>query len=160
MRYVTAAVAAVALVWHWADVGAQQPAFRTHTTTYAAPQYQSAGEWKTRAAYLREHILASAGLLPMPERTALHPVVFGELKHEDYTVSKVYFESLPGFFVTGNLYRPVGAGPFPAILSPHIKWRCNHWPICGINSLWSSPILTASSSSGYSPARSPFSFFS
>lgn len=122
MRYVTAAVAAVALVWHWADVGAQQPAFRTHTTTYAAPQYQSAGEWKTRAAYLREHILASAGLLPMPERTALHPVVFGELKHEDYTVSKVYFESLPGFLVTGNLYRPIGQGPFPAILSAHGHW--------------------------------------
>lgn len=122
MRYVTAAVAAVALVWHWADVGAQQPAFRTHTTTYAAPQYQSAGAWKTRAAYLREHILASAGLLPMPERTALHPVVFGELKHEDYTVSKVYFESLPGFLVTGNLYRPIGQGPFPAILSAHGHW--------------------------------------
>jgi len=37
-------------------------------------------------------------------------------------VSKVYFESLPGFFVTGNLYRPAGDGPFPAILSPHGHW--------------------------------------
>ena len=40
----------------------------------------------------------------------------------DYIVSKVYFESLPGFFVTGNLYRPIGDGPFPAILSPHGHW--------------------------------------
>jgi hypothetical protein len=45
--------------------------------------------------------------------------------HADYTVAKVYFESLPGFFVTGNLYRPAGPsakGPFPAILSPHGHW--------------------------------------
>ena len=30
-------------------------------------------------------------------------MVFGDVTHADYTVSKVYFESLPGFFVTGNL---------------------------------------------------------
>ena len=34
----------------------------------------------------------------------------------------MYFESLPGFFVTGNLYRPIGDGPFPAVLSPHGHW--------------------------------------
>ena len=27
-----------------------------------------------------------------------------------------------GFFVAGNLYRPIGEGPFPAILSPHGHW--------------------------------------
>jgi hypothetical protein len=123
MRHVTATIAAVILlVGPWSGVGAQQPAFRTYTTTYTAPLYSSADAWKKRAAYLREHILASAGLLPMPERTPLGPVVFGELKHDDYTVSKVYFESLPGFVVTGNLYRPIGQGPFPAILSPHGHW--------------------------------------
>ena len=73
-------------------------------------------------AYLREHVLASAGLLPMPERTPLHPVVFDEVKHDDYSVSKVFFESLPGFFVTGNLYRPSAPVRFPPILSPHGHW--------------------------------------
>jgi dienelactone hydrolase len=123
MRLALATAAVVALLaGPSSGVGAQQPAFRTHTTNYPAPEYSSADAWKKRAAYLREHILASAGLLPMPERTPLRPVVFGELKHDDYTVSKVYFESLPGFLVTGNLYRPVGQGPFPAVVSPHGHW--------------------------------------
>jgi predicted acyl esterase len=49
-------------------------------------------------------------------------------------VSKVYFESLPGFFVTGNLYRPIGAGPFPAILSPHGHWTYGRLENTAINS--------------------------
>ncbi len=84
--------------------------------------FASRAEWDARAAYVREHILASAGLLPLPDRTPLNPVVFDELKRDGYTVSKVYFESLPGFFVTGNLYRPLGQGPFPAVLSAHGHW--------------------------------------
>jgi hypothetical protein len=58
----------------------------------------------------------------MPDKSPLNASVFGEVPHADYTVSKVYFESLPGFFVTGNLYRPAGSGPFPAIVSPHGHW--------------------------------------
>ena len=81
-----------------------------------------------RAAYVREHVLASAGLLPMPDRTPLKPVIFDEIVHEDYAVAKVYFESLPGFFVTGNLYRPArGAGPFPAVLSRTDTGRTGAW---------------------------------
>jgi len=93
--------------------------FRTHTDTYPAPRFESSDAWKARATYIREHVLASAGLLPMPERTPLRAQEFGRVQHDEYSVSKVYFESLPGFLVTGNLYRPVGKGPFAAILSPH-----------------------------------------
>jgi dienelactone hydrolase len=101
---------------------AQAPQYRTLNDRFEPPRFTSAEAWAPRARYIREHILASAGLMPMPERTPLRPVVFGDVAHADYIVSKVYFESLPGFFVTGNLYRPVGAGPFPAILSPHGHW--------------------------------------
>jgi dienelactone hydrolase len=101
---------------------AQRAPYRTLNDTFAPPKFKSLDEWQPRAAYIREHILASAGLLPMPDRTPLNAVIFGEVKHADYTVSKVYFESVPGFFVTGNLYRPIGNGPFPAILSPHGHW--------------------------------------
>jgi hypothetical protein len=136
MRYRTVAVAALMLLGgHLAGVRAQQAPFRTLTTTYTAAHYASAADWNTRAAYLREHILATAGLLPMPERSDLHPVVFGDVKHDGYSVSKVFFESLPGFLVTGNLYRPVGPGPFPAILSPH-----GHWPY---GRLENTPVVSA-----------------
>ena len=100
----------------------QQTAYRTLNDRFAAPRLTTLDAWKTRAGYVREHVLASAGLLPLPEKTPLRPSIFGEVKRADYRVSKVYFESLPGFFVTGNLYRPIGDGPFPAVLSPHGHW--------------------------------------
>jgi dienelactone hydrolase len=102
-------------------IAAQAP-FRTHIDRFEPPRFTTRAAWEARATYLREHVLASAGLVPLPARTPLNAVVFGEIRHDDFTVAKVYFESLPGFYVTGNLYRPIGDGPFPAILSPHGHW--------------------------------------
>lgn len=119
MRFVAGALATFVVA---TSTLAGQSAYRTLDDRFAPPHYESASAWNARAAYLREHVLASAGLLPLPEKTPLNPSIFGEVKRSDYTVSKVYFESLPGFFVTGNLYRPIGDGPFPAILSPHGHW--------------------------------------
>lgn len=91
---------------------------------YDFPSYTSLQQWEERKAWLREHILVSTGLWPLPERTPLRAHIFGRIEREDYTIEKVYFESLPGFFVTGNLYRPKGkVGPFPAVLSPHGHWQ-------------------------------------
>jgi hypothetical protein len=102
-------------------VRAAAPQFRTLHDRFTVPEY-TASDWRRRATYLREHILATAGLLPLPEKGSLNAQIFGEQRREHYSVFKVYFESLPGFYVTGNLYRPTGAGPFPAILSPHGHW--------------------------------------
>jgi dienelactone hydrolase len=118
-----------------AAMAAQEPAYRTLNDTFAPPAFTDAAAWQRRAAFLREHILATAGLLPMPERRPLGAQVFGEVKRDDYTVSKVYFESLPGFFVTGNLYRPVGDGPFPAVLTPHGHWAYGRLENTSINSV-------------------------
>ena len=101
---------------------AQVPQYRTLNDRFDPPSVATADAWTARAGYIREHVLVSAGLSPLPARTPLNPVVFDEVRHADYSVAKVYFESLPGFFVTGNLYRPAGAGPFPAVLSPHGHW--------------------------------------
>jgi dienelactone hydrolase len=83
-------------------------------------------EWNRRAAQVRERMLVALGLSPMPPKTPLHAVIHGLVEREDYTVEKVYFESWPGFFVTGSLYRPKGAavkpGKHAAVLSPHGHW--------------------------------------
>ena len=77
-------------------------------------------DWTTRADSVRKSMLVSLGLWPLPERTPMNPVIHGKLDRGDHTVEKVYFEGLPGFFVTGNLYRPKGqSGKRPAVLSPH-----------------------------------------
>ena len=42
----------------------------------------------------------------------------------EYTVEKVYFESAPGFFVTGNLYRPKNVqGKVPGVMFAHGHWQ-------------------------------------
>lgn len=83
----------------------------------------SSEEWTKRAERLRRHMLVTLGLWPMPTKTALNPVIHGKIDLGEYTIEKVYFESVPGFFVTGNLYRPKGkAGRGPAVLSPHGHW--------------------------------------
>ena len=80
-------------------------------------------DWEQRASQLRRHLLVMNGLWPMPTRTPLNPVIHGKLDQGDYTVEKVYFESFPGFYVTGSLYRPKGfEGPRPGVLSPHGHW--------------------------------------
>jgi dienelactone hydrolase len=84
---------------------------------------QSPLEWMVRAERVKRQILVSQGLWPLPEKTPLNAVIHGAIDKGDYTVEKVYFESLPGFFVTGSLYRPKKAsGKVPAVLSPHGHW--------------------------------------
>ena len=85
---------------------------------------KDAAAWKTRREEIKQSIQVAAGLWPMPEKTPLHPVIHGRIEKDDYTVEKVFFESLPGHFVTGNLYLPKNIrGKIPAVICPH-----GHWP--------------------------------
>lgn len=91
--------------------------------TYSLPEYKTKEAWLARAAELRKQILVSAGLWPMPDKLPIKATIFGKLDRGDHTVEKVYFESYPGFYVTGNLYRPKNAtGKLPAVLCPHGHW--------------------------------------
>ena len=93
---------------------------------------ETAEQWKVRSKEIRRRILVGAGLWPMPEKTPLNTVIHSLKDMGDYTVENVYFESLPGHFVCGNLYRPAGPslevglnkeGKRPAALCPHGHWR-------------------------------------
>ncbi|MHC4363484.1 MAG: alpha/beta hydrolase family protein, partial [Planctomycetota bacterium] len=86
--------------------------------------YSSLEGWKARAKNIREGILRGAELVPMLKKRPLSPIIHSRRQYKGYTVENAAFESLPGFFVTGNLYRPQGqTGPFAGILCPHGHFR-------------------------------------
>jgi dienelactone hydrolase len=59
----------------------------------------------------------------MPEKHPLNAQVFGRIERKGYSVEKVLLETMAGFYLGGNLYRPLGrTGPFPGIVSPHGHW--------------------------------------
>jgi dienelactone hydrolase len=110
-----------------------------NTDTHFTPRiYKTLAEWEARRAHLRKQILSAAGLLPMPAKTDLHPQIFGRIENEDYSIEKVLIETLPGYYLGGNLYRPLKPAPtggFPAVVSPHGHWnygRLEHTTLASI----------------------------
>ncbi len=68
-----------------------------------------------RKQAVREKILAIIGGLPAYSGP-LNSRITGRIRGESYTIEKVIFESLPGVFVTANLYRPNQSGRYPGVL--------------------------------------------
>ena len=96
---------------------------RTKDDYYPFPQFKSKAAWLDYRRKLKDHFLVTMGAYPQPVKTPLNPRVFDRIEREGYTIEKACFESLPGFYTTGTLYRPKGKeGPFPAILCPHGHW--------------------------------------
>ncbi len=92
--------------------------------------------WRERADELRTQVLVALGLWPMPSKTNLEPVVHSRRDEHEYTVEKVFFQSMPGFFVTGNLYRPKSpTGRRPGVLCPHGHWNEGRFYDCGRDSV-------------------------
>jgi dienelactone hydrolase len=99
--------------------------FRTETEKLAKQNLHgidSPEEWKRRAPLLRQQLFEMLGLDPLPERTALNPVVTGVTEGPGFRVERLYFESLPQLYVTANFYLPEKIeGPLPTIL-----YVCGH----------------------------------
>jgi cephalosporin-C deacetylase-like acetyl esterase len=68
-----------------------------------------------RQRYVRDTFIE--GLGGLPERTPLNARVTRTLERDDYRVEMLLYESLPGFYVTANVYVPRGqTPPYPAVL--------------------------------------------
>ena len=109
---------------------------RTLRGTFMFEPPVSEEAWAARARVVRRQVQVSLGLWPLPEATPLNAVVHGRVTRDGYTVDKVFFESVPGHFVTGSLYRPTGRqGRLPAVLLPHGHWaggRFNEAPVADV----------------------------
>jgi dienelactone hydrolase len=93
-------------------------------THFRMPEYRTLAEWQARAGHLKKQILFAAGLYPLPAKTPLKPLVFGRIENKDYSIEKVAIETIPGYWLGGNLYRPLGKpGRHPAVASPHGHWN-------------------------------------
>lgn len=108
-----------------AELGNLAEYFRAETDKVEARAFagvETRADWEAKRPELRRELLEMLGLWPMPERTALKPVVTGTLEHDGVVVERLHFQSMPGLYVTANLYRPKRVeGKLPAVL-----YVCGH----------------------------------
>ncbi|MEO8051353.1 MAG: hypothetical protein ABI833_13130 [Acidobacteriota bacterium] len=101
--------------------------YTPNVDTHFVPRtYRTLAEWEARKQALKTQILSASGLLPLLPKNDLHPQIFGRVQNRDCIIEKVLIETLPGFYLAGNLYRPLTAAPaggYPAIISPHGHWN-------------------------------------
>src|SRR5262249_38680894 len=91
-------------------------------TDHAAAEIQSPDSWDKVRGRRLEEMRDMLGLLPWPERTPLHVKITGTLDRPGYTIEKIVFESMPKFYVTGNLYLPKNRkGAVPGVI-----YVCGH----------------------------------
>ncbi|HEY5910308.1 MAG TPA: CocE/NonD family hydrolase [Verrucomicrobiae bacterium] len=87
---------------------------------------KSAEEWTSARPRFREEYFDMLGLWPLPDKTPLHATVTRTLNRGDYVVDMVHYQSRPGLYVTGNLYRPAKTAAGARL--PAILYVCGHSP--------------------------------
>ncbi|HEY1493490.1 MAG TPA: hypothetical protein VGF49_03070 [Candidatus Solibacter sp.] len=126
MRMILALLAGAALYGQIPAQDARNAEIPNTDTHFTARSYKTLAEWQARREHLRKQVLSAAGLMPMLPKNDLHAQIFGKIENRTYSIEKVLIETLPGYFLGGNLYRPMKAAPaggFPAIVSPHGHWN-------------------------------------
>jgi hypothetical protein len=88
-------------------------------------EYSDLEGWKKKGDRIKRGILDGSGLSTFPEKCDLKPIMNGEKVMDGYVVENIAFESLPGFWVTGNLYKSaeILTEKIPGILCPHGHWK-------------------------------------
>lgn len=90
-----------------------------------AKEWNTLADWEKRAGIIRQGIIKGMKLDQM--QTAgnnFNPIIRNTRTLDGYIVENIAIESFPGFYVTGNLYRPVDQQKkCAAILCPHGHWE-------------------------------------
>jgi cephalosporin-C deacetylase-like acetyl esterase len=102
----------------WLDRIAQQQLQRRDQ---AIAEIRTVADAERRKQWVRSKILELIGGLPSYDGP-LNARVTGRLSGDSTVIEKVIFESLPGLFITANLYKPNRPGRHPAILFPLGHW--------------------------------------
>lgn len=80
----------------------------------------SAKEWSKRSELLKKGILQGGQLSDFKSGKKVKATIHSKKILDGYTVENVFFESIEGIYVTGNLYKPLNmVGKVPALLAPH-----------------------------------------
>ncbi len=77
--------------------------------------------WEKRASIIKEGIVKGMKLDKMPDiKGNFNAKITNTHKFDGYILENIVIESFPGFYITGNIYRPVNANEKnAAVLSPH-----------------------------------------
>jgi dienelactone hydrolase len=82
-------------------------------------------DWEKVRPRMKREFLNMLGLDPLPEKTPLKATPTRSIEKGDVLIVCLHYQSIPGLYVTANLYVPKGAGTakakFPAIL-----YACGH----------------------------------
>jgi uncharacterized protein len=82
-----------------------------------ASMYHTLSQWEDRANQIKSAMMVGSELNPWPSLGIPEAVVHSKRAYNGYSVENVYFEAFPGFYITGNLYRPSArTGNCPGIL--------------------------------------------
>lgn len=79
-------------------------------------------EWEGKRERLKNEYFEMLGLSPLPEKTPLEAKITGTVERGDVVIDKLHFQSRPGLYVTGNLYRPKNNSK----KLPTILYVCGH----------------------------------
>lgn len=89
-----------------------------------AAEWTTRADWEKRAEIIREGLIKGMKYDQMPKAgNDFKTIIHSTREMDGYIVENIAIESFPGFYITGNLYRPLKTDKkCPAILSPHGHW--------------------------------------
>lgn len=79
-------------------------------------------QWEKKRPELRRQFFEMMGLWPLPKKSDLKVKITGKAETEHFTVENLHYQSIPGLYVTGNLYIPKKLKK----KAPAILYVCGH----------------------------------